>query len=561
MIGRLPTVVLVCVLGGAAAADAAVLRVTTTNSEGAGSLRQAILDSNATPEADTIEFAIPGTGPHLIRPLGQWLPAIKGPAVIRGRALANGDPAVVLDGSALVAPRTPDQCPGATVTYNAQTLQWETTRIMGTGPNVRGYFGAGLAVHDSRDVDISGLEVRNFCVGIAVVRSSNVSIHDVKIVDSHGAAGVIFTGDDGEAGSTALAFNNRLTNSVLLDNGDGFEFTRGARDSVLEGNRIALTRLLPVDGNAVEFATAGDHNSVIGNTFTGYASTAMTVGSGSRHVIRGNRITANTGPGVTLGGTDTQVVDNTITNNGGTALSISGSGHQVVANVVSGNRGVGIQITGERIAVSKNAIAGNAGLPIDLAPLGANVHDGAATCADGLPDCDTGANGSQNAPIVDARSTWTSQGLVIQGALESRANGMFTIEIFASRVAASGLSSAPQASRGRGVAGGEAPGGARGGAGAAAPGAGGPARGGRGGRGAVEPGTATASATPTGEGEHYLGSVTVKTDSAGKGEFTLAVAASDPFGQGGTSLFVAGTATDSSGNTSELGPSRAVVRQ
>jgi 3-dehydroshikimate dehydratase len=116
---------------------------------------------------------------------------------------------------------------------------------------VRGYYGAGLAVHDSHDVEISGLEIRNFCIGIAAVRSSHVYVHDVKIVDSHGAAGVIFTGDDGANGRTESSFDNRLMNSVLLDNGDGFEFTRGTHDSLLQGNTISLTQPLPVQGNAV----------------------------------------------------------------------------------------------------------------------------------------------------------------------------------------------------------------------------------------------------------------------------------------------------------------------
>lgn len=75
----------------------------------------------------------------------------------------------------------------------------------------------------------------------------------MRIADHHGTAGVIFTGDDGEANPTDLAFNNRLTDSVLLDNADGVEFTRGARDSALERNSIALTQPLPVEGNAVEF--------------------------------------------------------------------------------------------------------------------------------------------------------------------------------------------------------------------------------------------------------------------------------------------------------------------
>ena len=44
---------------------------------------------------------------------------------------------------------------------------------------------------------MSRLEIRNFCTGIAVVRSHNVRLHNLKISESHGTAGVIFTGDDG----------------------------------------------------------------------------------------------------------------------------------------------------------------------------------------------------------------------------------------------------------------------------------------------------------------------------------------------------------------------------
>ena len=42
--------------------------VTHTDDSGPGSLRQAILDANATAGADTIEFNIPGAGVHTITP-------------------------------------------------------------------------------------------------------------------------------------------------------------------------------------------------------------------------------------------------------------------------------------------------------------------------------------------------------------------------------------------------------------------------------------------------------------------------------------------------------------
>jgi uncharacterized repeat protein (TIGR01451 family) len=52
----------------ATAADAAIATfvVTNTGDSGAGSLRQAMLDANATPGADLISFAIPGAGVHTI---------------------------------------------------------------------------------------------------------------------------------------------------------------------------------------------------------------------------------------------------------------------------------------------------------------------------------------------------------------------------------------------------------------------------------------------------------------------------------------------------------------
>ena len=57
--------------------------VTTTSDSGAGSLRQAILDANASAGAETICFDIPGTGPHTIQPTSA-LPQITDPVTIDG---------------------------------------------------------------------------------------------------------------------------------------------------------------------------------------------------------------------------------------------------------------------------------------------------------------------------------------------------------------------------------------------------------------------------------------------------------------------------------------------
>ncbi len=61
---------------------AATFTVTTTADNGPGSLRQAILDANANPGPDTIDFAI-GTGMQTVAPLSP-MPTISDPVVIDG---------------------------------------------------------------------------------------------------------------------------------------------------------------------------------------------------------------------------------------------------------------------------------------------------------------------------------------------------------------------------------------------------------------------------------------------------------------------------------------------
>jgi hypothetical protein len=94
-----------------------VFLVTNTLDAGAGSLRQAILDANANPGPDTIDFNIPGSGVHTIAvgdPAGLPLPAITDTVTIDGysqpgasvNTLSVGDNAVLqieLDGTSLGA--------------------------------------------------------------------------------------------------------------------------------------------------------------------------------------------------------------------------------------------------------------------------------------------------------------------------------------------------------------------------------------------------------------------------------------------------------------------------
>src|SRR6185295_15730292 len=91
-----------CDIGAFEAQSINIFSVTNTNDSEAGSLRQAILDANATPNSssgpDEIHFNIPSEGTNIIAP-ALALPPITGPVVIDGytqpraslNTLATGD--------------------------------------------------------------------------------------------------------------------------------------------------------------------------------------------------------------------------------------------------------------------------------------------------------------------------------------------------------------------------------------------------------------------------------------------------------------------------------------
>jgi hypothetical protein len=73
-----------------AALNAATFTVTSIADSGLGSLRQAVLDAEATAASDTIQFAIPGAGPHSITLQSQLL--LSQPLLIDGSTQAGSVP-------------------------------------------------------------------------------------------------------------------------------------------------------------------------------------------------------------------------------------------------------------------------------------------------------------------------------------------------------------------------------------------------------------------------------------------------------------------------------------
>jgi 3-dehydroshikimate dehydratase len=255
------------------------LRVTRTADDGAeGSLRWAFERNNTAPGRFRIEIAPAGQAPHVIK-LASPLPAIKGPVAIEGAAWKRSGEFIVLDGSGYIEDKGPQTCPGA---------------VPGQyGTNVRTTTNPGLALVDTQGVEISGLEVSNFCIGVLIHRSSSNSIHDNRIVANRGGAGVMLTGDDGNGNPTATTtVHNKVLRNEFLDNGDGLELTRGAAFNLVADNVFRSTDANPEPSQGIEILLGND-NTVVSNRFEGY-SDGLQINWGHRNYIAANIFTNNT---------------------------------------------------------------------------------------------------------------------------------------------------------------------------------------------------------------------------------------------------------------------------
>lgn len=394
-----------------------------------GTLRWAILKSNAEPGKYRIVLTPPLGGELVIKPASQ-LPSIVGPVRIEGPWTGSGAPTVAVDGSTLLdltvlkGPGIPAACPG---------------EVAGQfGPNTRSLRNAGLQVVDSRDVEITGFEVRNFCTGIMTLRSHDNHIHGMRLFANLGAAGVLITGDDGTAagGSAGNSTHNVLENNVFLNNTDGLDIARGSSGTIVRSNTFAIdAQGTPSSGIEI---LSSDNAVLEDNTITGYA-TALQLG-GDGHAVARNTLTDNA-IALQMGGTGYKLTGNVVHDNRTGVMQVAGGDNKL--NTLSQNL---IYANGKDIAkcgpLNGATTVPDSGVCLDKEWLTSRIdfslngfgpsipNDGAADCADRFPDCKL----PQNYPVL-ANSAWQASGFVVRGSLDSRPNAKFSIEFFASHTA------------------------------------------------------------------------------------------------------------------------------
>lgn len=260
----------------------ATFLVTTTADAGAGSLRQAIDDANATTAADTIAFTIPGSGLRSII-LASELPVITEPLTIDGTTqpgyVAGGAPLIELGGAGL-----PAGSDGLVVTAAASRISALTVnRFSGYGILLAG--SGGVVDRSYIGTDATGQAAAGNGIGLGIKGAQNL------------------------IGGAEAGLGNVISGNV----GDGVRFSdTAATGNFLWGNRIGLsadrTLFLPnavgvyvesvADDNVIGGSSAALGNEIAGNTGAGVMLAGVTSGS---NAVASNAIHSNGGLGIDRG--------------------------------------------------------------------------------------------------------------------------------------------------------------------------------------------------------------------------------------------------------------------
>jgi parallel beta-helix repeat protein len=390
--------------------SATVITVTNTNDTGAGSLRQALVDANALPNFNRIQFAIGSTcGPRTIN-LDAALPDITGPVLIDGYS-------------------QPGSARNTAAVGNNRTLCVILAGRSGLGTL------SGLLVptsaSDATSLRVEGLAFSNF--SIAAVTLSGGSDHSIQ----------------------GAQFGGTLGAATLLPVGNGVR-VGAAMDGVTIGGLQPDDRNTFADATIAAISIAGSfgdqpsnvlvQNNYIGTTTTGGAGAPNQRGiiiRGFNNTVRDNVISYNLDDGILVDGsaaTGNVVEDNRIgaptlclfppcvgAGNGGHGVLIANGARRnlVRGNLISDNGGDGVAVVGANDnALQGNEMLDNTGEGIDLGDDGYTANDN-----DSVPPPATRGNRGLNAPVITRAGGSAADGM-IDGRLVST-NGTYSIDVFA----------------------------------------------------------------------------------------------------------------------------------
>jgi hypothetical protein len=237
-----------------------VFLVTTTLDSGDGSLRQAILDADATPGPDIILFAI-GTGFQTIN-LASPLPAITQPIMIDGTSQPgySGSPLIQLNG----ADAGPN-ADGLLITAgNSMVLGLVINRFSLNGIELQNSGGNALE-GNYIGTDVTGTRPLGNGVGVLVNSSNNM------IGGTADAAGNIIAGNQGNGiviseGSGNVVQGNFIgtdpSRTINLGNGNNGVYLANASGNTIGGTDDAAGNVIAYNGNDGVLVDTGSENAI-----------------------------------------------------------------------------------------------------------------------------------------------------------------------------------------------------------------------------------------------------------------------------------------------------------
>jgi hypothetical protein len=385
------------------AAPPAILSVTNTNDAGAGSLRQAIIDSNATAGVQSINFQIPGAGVQTITPASP-LPQITDAVIVDGytqpgasaNTLANGDNAVLLV-----------ELNGASAGAGAHGLNISAGATTIKGLDINRFAGSGVNISGGSNNRIEG----NFIGTNAAGTNALANNRGVDVANSQ----------NNTIGGTTPAARN-----LLSGNSQGVQLFAGATGTLVQGNFIGTTAsgntalantLAGLLLNATSNNTVGGTAAGAANVISGNATGIFITQSSANNTVQGNLI--GTGSDTTVGVPNT--LRGVLITQGSNGNTIGGASAGA-GNTVAFNNGDGVIVDASvNNPVTGNSIHSNNALGLDLLPAGITANDAG--------DADAGANNLQNFPSLSS-VTVANGNTTFNGTLQSTPSTTYALHFY-----------------------------------------------------------------------------------------------------------------------------------
>ena len=389
---------------GVSTAQGATFTVTNTNDAGAGSLRQAILDANASAGLDTIDFTIPGTGPHTIQPASA-LPTITDPVVIDGNtqpgAGPNSNPITTGSNAVLMI-----ELDGTSAGEDTNGLRIDAGSSTVRGLVINRFSQNGILIQTN-----GGNTIEGNLIGTDVTGTAKLGNRSGVLIDS---------GSNTIGGTTPEARNvisGNLFRGVFISGGNATgNMVHGNFIGTGLGGAVSLPNVTGVlitgPSNTVGRTTPEARNIISGNSAQGVRITGL---SATGNLVQGNFIGTDVTGTLDVGNFTSEGVDIAAAAGNTIGGPVNGAG-----NVIAFNDKAGVRVfSSGRNAILGNSIFFNAGLGIDLGATGVMPNDPG--------DSDTGPNNLQNFPVLTSAASGST---TIEGALNSAPNTEFRLEFF-----------------------------------------------------------------------------------------------------------------------------------